>query len=57
MTTTAKNCHCYTCDRDFHCLGIMRHRAMHRDRREDCDIEYTYGDRYIHRYAEPKEKK
>lgn len=38
-----KDCVCYTCDRDFHHLGIMRHRAMHRDRGENCKIMYSAG--------------
>ncbi len=42
--TNAKNCHCYTCDRDFHYLGIARHRASHRDKNEDCRIEFSNGD-------------
>lgn len=49
-----KSCYCYTCDRPFHSLGIMRHRAMHRDKRENCKIElkdgvytYEYANRWI----------
>lgn len=49
--TSAKNCHCHTCDRDFHYLGITRHRAAHRDRREKCTITYTHGDTYEHDYT------
>jgi len=33
-----KTCYCYNCRRWFHSLGIARHRAMHRDRKEDCTI-------------------
>lgn len=43
---------CETCDRYFKSLGIARHRAMHRDKREDCVIttkegtfKYLYSDR------------
>ena len=43
---TKKTCYCHTCERWFHYLGINRHRAMHRDRKEVCEITYTYGDRY-----------
>lgn len=50
--TRAKNCYCYTCKKDFHYLGIARHRAIHRERREDCIISYTNGDKYIHKYSE-----
>jgi len=38
-----KTCYCHTCQRHFHYLGINRHRAMHRDRREICTITYTGG--------------
>lgn len=44
-------CYCYTCKREFHSLGIMRHRAMHRDKKEDCKIAYSNGDIYIHHFA------
>jgi hypothetical protein len=32
--------------------GINRHRAMHRDKREDCEITYTHGDRYVFHYSQ-----
>lgn len=36
--------YCYTCGCGFHPLGIARHRAMHRDRKENCVIRFdTYG--------------
>ena len=38
-----KTCYCYNCDKWFHSLGISRHRAKHRDNREDCKIKYPYG--------------
>ncbi len=44
-------CYCHTCDREFHSLGVSRHRAMHRDHREDCEITYLSGATYIHHYA------
>ena len=50
--TNAKNCTCHTCKKDFHYLGITRHRAMHRDKKENCRITYTYGDTYEHNYSE-----
>ena len=53
--TREKNCCCHTCEKDFHCLGIARHRAMHRDRREDCEITCTNGDTYMHEYSRAKE--
>ena len=49
--TTPKDCHCYTCAREFHSLGIARHRAMHRDRGEDCEILYSDGAIYKHNFA------
>lgn len=49
--TRAKNCYCHTCKRAFHYLGINRHRAMHREKRQDCKITYTYGDTYIFEYS------
>jgi len=52
--TNSKNCICHTCNKHFHYLGITRHRAMHRDKKEDCEITYTHGDRYIHKYSENK---
>jgi len=58
MTVTRfKNCHCYTCKKDFHYLGITRHRAMHRSKRENCKIGYTNGDIYDHNYNEPHQEK
>ena len=44
-------CYCHTCDKNFHALGIARHRAMHRDKRQDCEITFSYGDTYRYRYA------
>lgn len=44
-----KDCHCFTCDKDFHHLGIARHRAMHREKGEPCRIEFSDGS--IRRYA------
>lgn len=37
------NCYCYTCKRNFKLLGVMRHRAMHRDKEQDCTIRYPTG--------------
>jgi hypothetical protein len=41
-------CHCHTCDREIKSLGIMRHRAMHRDNEENCVITYSTGERIKH---------
>jgi len=49
--TRYKNCFCYTCKKSFHYLGIARHRAGHKERKEDCKIGYTNGDIYNHRYS------
>ena len=49
--TNAKNCHCHTCGRDFHYLGIANHRAAHRSKKEYCKITYTHGDTYVHDYS------
>ncbi len=50
--TRDKDCTCHTCDKDFHYLGIARHRAMHREKKENCVITYTHGDTYSHNYSE-----
>ena len=43
--------YCYVCKRTFHCLGIMKHRAMHKKRgdivlehsgTQDCRFKYDY---------------
>ncbi len=46
-----KSCYCHTCKKTFHYLGISRHRAMHRDKWEDCRITYTHGDTYTHKFS------
>lgn len=46
-----KDCHCYTCGKDFHHLGIMSHRAAHRNRRETCKIMYSDGRVLEHRFG------
>ena len=43
---------CFTCKRRFHVLGIARHRAAHRDKKENCTIMYTNGDTYEHKYSD-----
>ena len=50
--TKDKNCYCWTCDKDFHYLGIAKHRASHRDKKEDCKITYTNGDTRIFKFSE-----
>ena len=53
--TRYKNCYCHTCKREFHYLGITRHRSMHRDKRENCEITYSNGDTYNHKFSETKQ--
>jgi hypothetical protein len=54
--SSKKTCFCHTCMKAFHAGGINRHRAMHRDRKEDCVITYTNGDTYRHRIISVKER-
>ena len=54
--TIDKNCYCHTCKKRFHYLGITRHRAMHRDKNQDCIITYTHGDTYHHNFSNLKIK-
>ena len=35
---------CKTCKKYFQSLVIARHRAMHRDKKEDCIIEFYAGE-------------
>lgn len=47
-----RSTYCHTCDRHFHHLGIARHTAMPRDRREDCTVTYTHGDTFTFAFSE-----
>lgn len=49
-------CHCETCNRSFHPLGIARHRAAHRDKAENCTIEYDDGRIVDHFFARQEVK-
>lgn len=51
--TRIRECYCHTCGRSFHSLGIARHRAAHRDRRETCTITFSNGDTYTFAYGRP----
>jgi len=51
-----KTTYCHTCKKAFHWLGICRHRAMHRDKTEDCEITYTDGKTYVHEFSKRKRK-
>lgn len=48
------DCECLTCAREIHHLGIMRHRAMHRDRQEDCIILFSDGRITRYHFSKPK---
>jgi len=50
------DCYCHTCDKDYHHLGIARHRAMHRDKREDCKITYSTGRTYDYDFSKLERK-
>jgi len=52
LITSKKTCRCHTCGRNFHYLGIARHRAMHRDDRGDCKITYTDGGTSHHNFSD-----
>jgi hypothetical protein len=52
--TKIKDCYCHTCDKEYHHLGIARHRAMHRDKKEDCEITFSNGKTYIYHYNPPE---
>lgn len=43
--------YCHTCKKRMHPMGIARHRAMHRERREDCTITFTGGKTYTYEYS------
>lgn len=45
-----RDCYCYTCRKYFHRLGIARHRAMHRDKKERCQIMFTSGSVIIYAF-------
>lgn len=45
------DCICHTCDREYHHLGITRHRAMHRDKNEDCRITFSSGKSINYNYS------
>jgi len=51
IVTNEKNCYCHTCKKYFHYLGITKHRAAHRGRREDCTITFTHGDTWTWLYS------
>jgi len=40
---TKQKCYCFTCWKAIDSLGIARHRSMHRDKKEYCEIRYSRG--------------
>ncbi|MDY3947432.1 MAG: hypothetical protein SOZ40_05575 [Ezakiella sp.] len=51
-----KTCYCWTCDEFFSNFGIARHRAMHRDRKENCTITYGGCGTITHQFSGEKER-
>lgn len=47
--------YCRTCSKQLHPLGIARHRAMHRDKKEYCEIRTPMGQIWIYRFDEDKQ--
>ncbi len=52
-----RDCHCHTCNKDFNHLGINRHRAMHRDKRQYCEITYSDGNKRVFHFERKENKK
>lgn len=50
-----KDCYCETCNKYFHHLGIARHRAMHRERKENCVISYSDYSTVFHKFKKEEE--
>lgn len=42
---------CLTCKKSFLPMGIARHRAMHRDNKEDCKIIFSDGSVYFYDFS------
>jgi len=55
MSDIQNICYCYTCMKEYKSGGISRHRAMHRNRKENCKIMYSDGSVRSWYYGEPKE--
>lgn len=51
MTGRYKDCFCHLCGKEFHHLGIARHRAAHRHKRENCEITFSDGRRVRYWYG------
>jgi hypothetical protein len=51
-----KLCKCLTCNRIIQSGGIARHRAMHRDRKEDCRIRFSDGKTVSYKFSDQERK-
>ncbi len=51
---STKDCYCHTCQREFNHMGIAKHRATHRNKKENCRITYSNGDTWTHAFGEKK---
>lgn len=54
MSHREADCYCVTCDKWFHHRGIASHRARHRNRYEDCEIEYSDGRTGRHYFSQKR---
>ena len=45
--------YCITCKKTMSSFGIARHRAMHKDRKEDCEI--VFSDSTVKKYNYSKD--
>lgn len=48
------SCYCHECQKYYASLGIARHRAMHRDKKEKCKITYSDGSIIEFDYSDKK---
>lgn len=44
--------YCHKCKKEFHWLGIARHRAMHRDKKERIKVTKPNGKTYTYKFDE-----
>lgn len=51
-----KDCYCHTCDTELNSLGVARHKAMHRDKKEDCKITYKDGATISYKFSKESKK-
>lgn len=49
-------CYCFTCKKYINSQGIARHRAMHRDKKEYCKIQFSGGETYSYHYDKSEEE-